>query len=318
MAAIPHSVWRFGAGFELDPQAWELHQGGTRLRLERVPMQILLLLIGQRGECVSRASLSERIWGRQATFDTGPSIDRALQALRATLGDDPAQPRFIQGEDGAGYRFIAAVTEVTAAPRIAASAPPAVPPRPPAPPLRAWIVGTLSLAVLAIETVFFMRLSYPTAAAPAVMLAVLPLSNLTGNPDGDYLSDALTEELITQLGRLDPAHLAVIARTSVMSYKNTHQSAAQIARALNAQYLLEGSVGRDGEQLRISAQLLRASDDASVWTGHYERPASSVLGLRDEIARTVAEELGGTLHPARSPPSVRAVPLSPAQDLPTS
>lgn len=310
MATVPYSVLHFGTEFELDPRAWQLRRKGEPVRLEHLPMQVLMLLIGQHGEPVSRASIVEHIWGRQAAFDTGHSVDHAVRTLRATLGDDPAQPRFIQTESAAGYRFIAQVTETAAAPSAAAHVPSVSESLPPSPTMRAWVVGTLSLAVLAVETLFFIHLSYPTPAAPPVMLAVLPLSNLTGNPGEEDLSDGLTDELIAQLGKMNPRHLGVIARTSVMPYKNSHQSTTEIARALNAQYLLEGSVGRDGEQLRISAQLVRASDEAHVWAQHYDRPASSLLDLKKEIAHAVAEELDGTLRPAMpTAPQVRAAPI---------
>jgi TolB-like protein/DNA-binding winged helix-turn-helix (wHTH) protein len=315
VATVPYSVLHFGTGFELDPRAWQLRRNGVLLLIEHLPMQVLMMLIGQHGEPVSRASIVEHIWGPRATFDTTQSVDLAVGTLRATLGDDPAQPRFIQAESDAAYRFIAAVTE-TPAPALAAPAPLVPQPLPPAPKMRAWVVGTLSVAVLAIETLFFMHLSYPTPAAPPVMLAVLPLTNLTGNPGEEDLSNGLTDELIAQLGQMNPRQLGVIARTSVMPYKNSHQSTAEIARALNAQYLLEGSVGRDGEQLRISAQLVRASDEAHVWAQHYDRPASSVLELKKEIAHAVAEELDGTLRPTMpTAPQVSAAPIPPEHNL---
>lgn len=316
MAIVRYSVLHFGSGFELDPRAWQLRRNGVPVRLEHLPLQVLMLLVGQHGEPVSRASIVEHIWGRQAAFDTGRSVDHAVRTLRAILGDDSAKPRFIQTESDASYRFIAAVTEASAAPPAAAPAPVVPEPLPPAPTMRAWVVGTLSLAVLAVETLFFIHLSYPTPAAPPVMLAVLPLSNLTGNPGEEDLSDGLTDELIAQLGKVNPARLGVIDRTSVMPYKNSHQSTAEIARALNAQYLLEGSVGRDGEQLRISTLLVRASDEAHVWAQHYDRPASSMLELKKEIARAVAAELDGTLRPAMpTAPQVSAAPIPPAHDL---
>ncbi len=150
------------------------------------------------------------------------------------------------------------------------------------------------------------------------MLAVLPLANLTGDPAQEYFSDGLTEELIAQLGNVDPQHLSVIARTSVMRYKNTHEPLDEIAHALGAQYVLEGSVRRDSENVRITAQLVRASDQAHVWSRQYDRKLTSVLALQGEIAEEIADEIrstlgqravGGPARVARAPQQYQAFDL---------
>ena len=127
------------------------------------------------------------------------------------------------------------------------------------------------------------------------MLAVLPLTNLTGDASQEYFSDGLTEELIAQLGNIDPTHLSVIARTSVMGYKSAHEPLDQVARVLGAQYILEGSVRRDANHVRITAQLVRASDQTQVWSRQYDRELSSVLTLEGEIAAEIADEIRAAL-----------------------
>jgi TolB-like protein/DNA-binding winged helix-turn-helix (wHTH) protein len=353
--AEPGGSVRFGAQLELDARAWELRRAGVPVRLERIPMQILLLLVEQHGQLVSRESIVERVWGPSASFDTANSINSAMRKIRAALGDDPDHPQYIQTVTGCGYRFIAPVSETPPPPAAtlssgiaaaaatgpATAAPAASPPAAPAarpvsaatpatagsaalPAPRAaaprgargrWLLGALGLTVLAAEIAWFVHWSHPGAPAPrAVMLAVLPLSNLTGDSAQEYLADGLTEELITQLGNSDPTHLGVIARTSVMRYKNTNDSAADIGKALNAQYLLEGSVRRDGELVRVTTQLVRANDQAHVWAREYDRTVTSVLTLQAEIARAVARELGGSLHPAEARVA-QSAPPSPAYDL---
>jgi TolB-like protein/DNA-binding winged helix-turn-helix (wHTH) protein len=340
---------QFGDGLELDARAWELRRAGQPQKLERIPMEILLLLAQQHGKLVSREQIVERVWGKGVYLDTDNSINGAMRKIRQALGDDSGEPRYIQTVTGVGYRFIAqpaaassaihgdpvtatsaqlapqspdtskpdatavpvhALASVTAAAsgpfverRRAPAAPPPVTP-PVAPPTRGlgatvWWVSAALIVVLCAALLWMLRArAREEAAAPpahASMLAVLPLANLTGDPAQEYFSDGLTEELIAQLGDVDPQHLSVIARTSVMRYKNTHEAVDEIARALGAQYVLEGSVRRDSQNVRITAQLVRASDQAHVWSRQYDRKLTSVLALQGEIAEEIADEIRSTL-----------------------
>jgi TolB-like protein/DNA-binding winged helix-turn-helix (wHTH) protein/Flp pilus assembly protein TadD len=332
------STIRFGDGFELDPRAWELRRAGRALRLERIPMEILLLLAQQPGQLVSREQIVERIWGKRVFTDTDNSINGAIRKIRHALDDDSENPRFIQTVTGLGYRFIAQPLAETGPAAAGPSVPrrrssdlphePAAAPPPtgehtpgsagaPAAALRArvavipWLVALLILAVV-VALLWWHRshprmvagaAAPPAAAAPArpSMVAVLPLQNLTGDARQDYFSDGLTEELIAQLGNVDPQHLSVIARTSVMRYKNTRTPVDEIGQALGAQYVLEGSVRRDAENVRITAQLVRTSDQAHVWARDYDRRLTSVLALQGEIAIAIADEIRSLLgqHPAQ-------------------
>lgn len=318
------STIRFGDGFELDPRAWELRRAGRAVRLERIPMEILLFLAQQPGQLVSREQIVEKIWGKRVFTDTDNSINGAMRKIRHALDDDPENPRFIQTVTGLGYRFISqppaptgppvaehAVPrrrstdlprETAAAQATTAEAPTAAPRA--RVPVIPWVVALLIVA-LVVALIWWQRsrprvtatAAPPAAAVPArpSMVAVLPLQNLTGDASQDYFSDGLTEELITQLGNIDPQHLRVIARTSVMRYKNTRTPVDEIGQALGAQYVLEGSVRRDSENVRITAQLVRTSDQAHVWARDYDRRLTSVLALQGEIAIAIADEIRSLL-----------------------
>jgi TolB-like protein/DNA-binding winged helix-turn-helix (wHTH) protein len=323
--AAPDSTIRLDADFELDPRAWELRRAGRAVRLERIPMEILLLLAQQPGKLVSREQIVEKVWGKGVYLDTDNSINGAMRKIRQALGDDSGEPRYVQTVTGLGYRFIAqpnaTAAPVNGQPRVASAgstlagaeqfverrrAQPVVPAvvEPAAPrkrklPATLWWVSTALIVVLCAALLWMLRARTREEAAVSPthgsMLAVLPLANLTGDPAQEYFSDGLTEELIAQLGNVDPQHLSVIARTSVMRYKNTHEALNEIARALGAQYVLEGSVRRDSQSVRITAQLLRASDQAHVWSRQYDRNLTSVLALQGEIAAEIADEIRSTL-----------------------
>jgi TolB-like protein/DNA-binding winged helix-turn-helix (wHTH) protein len=302
------STIRFGDGFELDPRAWQLRRAGRPQRLERIPMEILLFLAQQPGQLVSREQIVERIWGKRVFTDTDNSINGAMRKVRQALGDDPENPRFIQTVTGLGYRFIAQTPAAAAQTPDGRNAGGTVAPtaalraRVPVIP---WAVALLLIAVVVAllwwhrshTQVVTVTAAPPAAAAPArpAMIAVLPLQNLTGDASQEYFSDGLTEELIAQLGNVDPQHLSVIARTSVMRYKNTRTPVDEIGQALGAQYVLEGSVRRDAENVRITAQLVRTSDQAHVWARDYDRRLTSVLALQGEIAIAIADEIRSLL-----------------------
>jgi TolB-like protein/DNA-binding winged helix-turn-helix (wHTH) protein/Tfp pilus assembly protein PilF len=306
---IPDSI-RFGEDFEFDLSAYRLSRSGRPLKLERIPAEVLALLLEHRGELVTREQLVESIWGKGAFLDTDNSINGAIRKVRQVLKDDPEQPRFIQTITGKGYRFIAPVRApvpgflpVT---NVEALRPVAVPSlRSPAAPVAGnllrgrWplllgifipvvVIAGLALGIYSHWSRSRIR---PAAAAGRAMLAVLPFENLTGDASQDYFSDGLTEEMISQLGDLDPEHMGVIARTSVMQYKHTTKALDQIGRELGVQYALEGSVRSDSGKLRISAQLIELSDQTHLWTRQYDREPGNVLALQSEIAQETANEI---------------------------
>ena len=306
---------RFGEDFELDFQSYKLRRDGRVLKLERIPMEMLLLLVEQRSQIVSREQIAERIWGKDVFLDTDNSINGAIRKIRQVLRDDPEQPRFIQTITGQGYRFIAPVVEAdpiptqalesglvqTSPPKEAEGATASQARSNPVPQQKTWLVYVALAAAL---TVFLggwvLSARAPRSINGKVTLAVLPFENLTGNPSEDYLSDGLTEEMITQLGNLDPQHLAVIARTSVMHYKGTHASLDQIGRELAVEYVIEGSVRRDGKNVRVTAQLIQTTNQTHVWARQYDRELTGLLSLQGEIAQEVADEIQLTLGDHKS------------------
>jgi TolB-like protein/DNA-binding winged helix-turn-helix (wHTH) protein len=301
---------RLDDDLELDARAYELRRSGRPLKLERIPMELLLLLVEQRGQLVSREQIVERVWGKDVHLATDSSINAAVRKVRRVLKDDSGRPRFIQTISGKGYRFIAPVEDGRALPTQLRNAPPGVAAASaasdmiPASPIRhsgarRW---PLLLAIVAIllpaSSVYFVWLRSRSSVQPTdrrLMLAVLPFENLTGDPAQDYFSDGLTEEMISQLSVLEPTHLGVIARTSVMRYKNNQEQLGQIGRELGVQYVLEGSVRRDARKVRVSAQLIQMSDQTHLWTRQYDRELSTLLGLQDEIAHEIADEIHLTL-----------------------
>ena len=293
---IPGSI-RFGEDFEFDLHAYRLCRSGRILKLERIPAEVLAVLIERQGQLVSREQIVERIWGKGAFLDTDNSINGAIRKVRQVLKDDPEQPRFIQTVTGKGYRFIAPVTEADL-PRPAAVPnlrPVVVPSRTAKSAIRRWPV-LLGIAIVLIAVLgLYLRRSHSQgrALSPAgrVMLAVLPFENLTGDPSQDYFSDGMTEELIAELGNLDPQHLGVIARTSVMQYKHNTKPLDQIGRELGIQYTLEGSVRRDSGKLRITAQLIQLRDQTHLWARQYDREPGNLLVLQREIAQEIADEI---------------------------
>ncbi len=282
---------RFGDNFELDPGAYQLRRSGQALRLERIPMEILLLLTEHRGQLVTREQIVERVWGKDAALDVDNSINGAIRKIRQVLKDDPEQPRFIETVTGRGYRFAAPLrgSEPTKKP------PPLPPPAPPR--RRAWLVPAAALLLLGGAATGAVLVNRSRLVAPErrAMIAVLPFENLTGDARQEYFSDGLTEEMITQLGERDPEHLGVIARTSVMHYKNDRALMAQVARELGVQYVLEGSVRRDPNDIRITAQLIRASDQSQLWARQYDRKPADLLTLQGEIARAITSEIESSL-----------------------
>ena len=294
---------RLGDDVVVDLSAYEVRRGDVALKLERIPMEVLLLLVQHPGRLVTREQIVEKIWGREVFLDTDNSINGAMRKIRQALKDDPEDPRFILTVKGKGYRFIAPVSEVDCAPTamVPEIGPPAGAPPDPVPvrPSRKWVAyGLGAAAIIAAAVGIVSRWNTRGLNTPSrVMLAVLPFENLTGDAGQDYVTDGVTEEMITQLGRLDPGRVGVIARNSVMQYRHTVPPLDRIARDLHVQYVLEGSVRRGVDHVRVTAQLIRVQDGSQVWAREYDRDMKDLLGVQDEIAQEVADEIELTLTP---------------------
>jgi TolB-like protein/DNA-binding winged helix-turn-helix (wHTH) protein len=316
-----HGLFRFGEDLELDGFTARLSRAGRVLRLERIPAEVLRILLEHRGELVTREQMVEKIWGKDVYFDTDNSINGAIRKVRQVLRDDSEQPRFIQTITGKGYRFIATVVEVSTEPeRPTAAMPPVVQTDSPG-----WLARRLGSALLAVSILIaiialvaiigpdfrWSKSQARTLRSGRTMLAVLPFDNLTGDVNQEYFSDGMTEEMISQLGSLNPDHLGVIARTSVMHYKHSHEELPQIARELGVQYVLEGSVRSQGSKVRITAQLIQVRDQTHLWARQYDRDVKDLLLLQSEIAQEISGEIQTALGEGKSAAPITESALSP-------
>jgi TolB-like protein/DNA-binding winged helix-turn-helix (wHTH) protein/Tfp pilus assembly protein PilF len=302
----PVEIVSFGESFELNRATLELRRDGRTVRLERIPFDILLMLIGRRGQLLTRGQIAQRIWGRNRFLDIASGLDDAMGKIRQALRDDPENPRFIETVGTRGYRFIAPLSSALTPQLPVAHAVPMYLPAGLPPVLRAprhnprlqWLLGGVGLLVVAGALGLSLHISRMAPASEGyepLRLAVLPLINLTGNPKDESLSDGLTQKLIAQLGTIEPDDLAVSAPKSVMRYKNSSVPADQIARNLHAKYVLEGSVRRDGDLVHVTAQLVRADDQVRVWTEQYDHQLTSVPAMEEEVAAIISNRVHNML-----------------------
>lgn len=310
-------LFRFGQ-FAADAARTTLTRKGVRVKIQDQPFRVLILLLENSPEIVTREELRRNLWPAGTHVDFDGSLNVILKKLRAAIDDDSENPRFIETVPRRGYRFIAPVTEVSQAQEEAVPAAPnttenggsaAEPPglSTPAPvatvPSRRFLAMVaaglvlLALAALAYRTRF--SRATETAAQKRVMLAILPFQNLSNDPAQDYFSDGLTEETITDLGQMSPQHLGVIARTSAMVYKHTDKTVSQIGRELGVDYILEGSVRRNGEQARISAQLIRVKDQTHLWARNYDRDVKDLIEVQDDLGKAIAAQVQANLTAQR-------------------
>src|SRR5262245_48117043 len=290
---------RFGEDFELDLAARRLRRGSHPLKLERIPLEILVVLLEHRGEIVTREELVAKVWGTSVFLDTDNSIRGAVRKIRRVLKDDPEFPRFIQTVTGQGYRFIAPIERVLEPSATPVSRPPLVP-APGRPPWRrAWVLAVVLAAfmgaIFAFNFAGIRNRVFARGVAPIHSIAVLPLRNLSGDPAQDYLADGITDALITDLAQI--SSLRVISRTSAMHYKGSQQALPEIARELNVDAVVEGSVVRFGNHVRITAQLLEARSDRHLWAKAYDRDAREIMYLQEEVAGNVVHEIQAKLTP---------------------
>jgi TolB-like protein/DNA-binding winged helix-turn-helix (wHTH) protein/Tfp pilus assembly protein PilF len=313
---------RFGP-FEIDPQNRDLTRSGEKVKLQDKPFRILMLLMAEPGKLVTREELRRSLWPANAFVDFEAGLNTAIRKLRDALQDEAKAPQFIETVQRHGYRFIAPI-EVAGSgqenPEATAGAAPAGRRETPAGSDPGRVRFLLALAGISTAAGLLLLLwlnasglsdRVPTKAAERRIqsLAVLPLQNLSGDPAQDYFADGMTEALITDLGKIGA--LRVISRTSAMQYKGTHKTLPQIARELNVDAVLEGAVLRSGNRVRITTQLVEASNDRHVWAQSYERDLGDVLALQDEIARTVANEVRIKVSPEERGRPANARPVNP-------
>lgn len=286
-----HSKWTFEE-FELDVAAFQLRRRSRPVKLERIPLDLLILLVERPGHLVSREEIATRLWGNGVHVDAESGINTAIRKLRAALNDSAEQPALIETVPSKGYRFIGPVSVAGRSPVTAK-----ISERPQRPWQVAGFVTVLAVALAAVGAAVYYggsRPGSPASAAP-VTIAVLPFQNLSSDPEQEYFSDGLTEETIGALGRITPPRIRVIARTSSMAYKGTRKPANQIGAELGANYIVESSVRRDPARIRITSRLIRVEDQVQVWTASYDRAPAGILGIQHEIGSAIAKQIGAEI-----------------------
>ena len=324
---------RFGA-FELNVRTGELVSIGTaavedtstKVQLRQQPFQVLRILVERQGSVVTRQEIKQILWPDDTVVEFDRSINVAVTILRKALTDDADHPKYIETLVGRGYRLIAPVewqqSSTAAAQDLLAPRADTLPrtefqigerePQAPKHRRNAAIIG--ACAVVLVVAGYMSWRNFRGARPPAsrkLMLAVLPFANLTGDPNQEYIADGLTEETISQLGRLNPEQLGVIARTSIMGYKRKDVRLDQIGRDLSVQYVLENSLRASGDHLRLTAQLIQVKDQTHLWSQDYDYPAKDILHVEDEVAKAVAREIRVRLTSQQQEDLTRSRPVNP-------
>jgi TolB-like protein/DNA-binding winged helix-turn-helix (wHTH) protein len=332
---MSESQYRFSE-FHLDCASFELRRQGRtqkseRISLERIPMELLTLLLERQGSVVTRQEIVDRLWGKDVFVDTEHGINTAIRKVRQALRDDPDNPRFVHTVSGKGYRF---VTEENGHPHHATAVPPEAPqptwgqpPRLPAlnpvegsggaelsrrspdarnvatveitPSRTKRVIAAVALCLITAAALIFIlrgRIFRTSPAAQIHSLAVLPLANLSGDSSQNYFADGMTDELITALAK--NRSLRVVSRTSAMQYKGVQRPVREIARELGVDGILEGTVSRNANRVHMTVQLIYAPTDTHLWAESYDRDFNQAFSLPEELSQTVAKEVKTAILPA--------------------
>jgi TolB-like protein/DNA-binding winged helix-turn-helix (wHTH) protein/Tfp pilus assembly protein PilF len=300
---VPTQTFRVRFGpFEADLRSCELRKEGLKVKLQDQPFQVLAMLIQRPGEMIPRKEFREKLWPADIFVDFDTGLNSAVRKLRDALGDSADEPRYIETLPRRGYRLIVPVenVEVYQAPdlHVAVSpingqqiAEPALPisPRPTElkPHFLRWRNAAIALIVLAVLATGSWWLFWRNAGPYTI--AVLPFKNLSAEPDSDYFSDGLTDEIISDLSVIDG--LQVKSRTSSFFFKDKPSNIHEVGAQLGAKLVLEGSVLRSGDKLRVNARLMRVSDDVPVWANSFDRQLKDVFAIQDEISRSIVNQL---------------------------
>jgi TolB-like protein/DNA-binding winged helix-turn-helix (wHTH) protein/Flp pilus assembly protein TadD len=306
----PRERLLFGV-FELDLRAGELRKHGLKVRLQEQPLQVLAMLLEHHGEVVTREDLQKKLWPADTFVDFDHGLNKAISKIREALNDSAESPRFVETVARRGYRFLAEVKVADAATARAAESPAAPNPEamaadrsesasqssiPQHPRFsRAAILSAFALLLVIVSLAAWKLHSWRSSAPAIRSLAVLPLESLSNDASQDYFADGMTDELISDLGQI--AALRVISRTSVMAYKHARKPLPQIARELNVDAVVEGTVLRSGDEVRITAQLIEASTDKHLWSQSYQGKLQDTLALQNQVAAAIAEQIRINLNP---------------------
>lgn len=323
-------VFEFGL-FRLDVRERRLAQDGHAVALHGKVFDTLHVLVANHGRLVTKDELMAAVWADSVVEET--NLNHNICILRRALGEKATGQKYIETVPRQGYRFAAEVKELDEPEPSATLQPPDLPqveqvlaetgPMPPAPPCidsrlqpdlpnpegkttpdgsprrfhsRAVVMLLLAAGLLAIVYIEVQRFRHAgRTSSPRTMLAVLPFENLTGNPGEEYISAGFNQEIISQLGRWNPARLGVIARTSSNAYRETRKSVSEIGRELGVNFIVEGSVRRDGSRIRITVALVRVNDQVHLWSANYDGSVDDVLSLQVEVTRDIIQEITGRI-----------------------
>ncbi|HMK28746.1 MAG TPA: winged helix-turn-helix domain-containing protein [Terriglobales bacterium] len=315
--AQSQSLIRF-AGFEVDLSSGELRKNGVRIRLPEQSFQILVMLVLHSGKVVSREDLRKKLWPSDTYVDFDAGLNSAILRLRNALGDSAETPRFVETLPKRGYRFIAQVDTVPRTEQSPTAETAAGPIQKSTSSRQRNVklaVAMLVLAVVLITTIGLNvgrvreRLLSRRTPLRIQSVAVLPLENLTGDPTQEYFADGMTDALITDLAQISA--LRVISRTSAMQYKAAKKPLKQIARELDVDAIVEGTVVRSGDRVRIDAQLIEAATDQHLWAKSYERDIRDIVALQAEVAQSIANEIQIRTTPQEKARLATARPVNP-------
>jgi len=295
--------------YEADLRSRELSKNGKRVRLQAQPFQLLVMLLERPGELVTREEICQKLWSGDTFVDFDRSLGTAVNKIREVLNDSAVEPRFVETLPRRGYRFIAPVTPVAQPPQEVSTSP--------SPeqethgedlrkPSSRWVIWVGASAVLLVSAVvgwFWLR------PHPVRSIAVLPLANLSTEPNQQFFADGVTDELTTNLAQI--ASLRVISHTSAVACWGAHKSASEMAHCLGVDALVEGSVVRSGDRVRINAQLIHAAADRHLWAHIYDLQLSEVLTVEGEMARAIAASIPLALTSQEQARLSHARPMNP-------
>jgi TolB-like protein/DNA-binding winged helix-turn-helix (wHTH) protein len=305
---LPVPAYNFG-DFELDGARFELRRHGRVLKIERIPLELLILLAERNGNIVSRQEIVERLWGKDVFLDTEHGINTAVRKIRTALRDDAQGSRFIQTVSGKGYRFVAELVDcdlhvVTAVPAVETTLPTNIQVSQ-STTRHYWRMGTVigiglilvAGAGLVFDVAGVRNRIFSTHQIGAIhSLAVLPLVNLSADSSQEYFVDGMTDEIITALAQ--NRSLRVISRTSAMQYKGVRRPLRDVARELGVDGILEGSVQRSQNRVHMTVQLIYAPSDTHVWAESYDRDLNETFSLPSELSQTIAKQVNIAVSPA--------------------
>ncbi|HTF37431.1 MAG TPA: winged helix-turn-helix domain-containing protein [Blastocatellia bacterium] len=295
-------IIRFGE-FEIALKSGELRKNGQIVRLQPQPFKVLAFLALHAGQTVTRQEVQQAVWEDGTFVDFEHGLNFCIKQIRSALGDDAQSPRLVETLPRRGYRFIAEVETlngstvsepVVGEPEVEKTVVESPPKRVKSAARRlalAFLTGVIAAALVIAGYFVWRNLNKVAPPVSRVMVAVLPFENLSGDADQDYFSDGMTEEMIAQLGRLHPQSLGVIARTSAMTYKGVNKDITRIGRELGVDFVVEGSVRREQDRVRITAQLIQVSDQTHLWSESYDRSAGDALKVQNEVAGQIAHAL---------------------------